>query len=92
MKIRLTEQAANDLKDIRAYYFQFSNQTGENIIDDINAALDFISENPNAGLNINAHGTQRVISHKYSFVIPYEIMGIHIDVLGFYRFQNRDYS
>ena len=92
MKLRLTDDAINDLSQIKTYYTRFEGSAETNVINDLNAAFDFILANPLAGLNINEFGTQRVISQKYNYVIVYDIIDSFIDVLGVYRYQNRDYS
>jgi plasmid stabilization system protein ParE len=92
MKLRLTDDAINDLNQIKTYYARFEGSAETNVINDLNMAFDFILTNPQAGLNINEFGTQRVISQKYSYVIVYDVIDSFIDVLGIYRHQNRDYS
>lgn len=92
MKLRLTEDAITDLKQIKVHYARFEGSAEANVINDLNATFDFMLANPQAGFNINDSGTQRVISQKYSYVIVYDVVGECIDVLGVYRYQNRDYA
>ncbi|MDB2437288.1 hypothetical protein N9W89_01115 [Hellea sp.] len=92
MKLRLTEEALLDLKSITNYFGAISTQTLSNIRVDIAQAFEFIRTHPKAGLNINAEGTQRVITRKYSFIIVYDTYPTELEIIGIYRYQNRDYS
>ncbi|NJM31004.1 MAG: type II toxin-antitoxin system RelE/ParE family toxin [Rhizobiales bacterium] len=89
MRISLTEEAANDLVELRAYLGPLSPEGLHNVVARIEAKIAGLTDQPNSGRPTPREGIREAIEEKYGFVIPYTIIGKTLYVLRVYRSTRR---
>jgi len=82
------KSAVTDLTSIETHYSKISQQTSDNVYQDILAAIEVLQTFPDAG-RLLEDGSRKFPSHKYRFNITYFHRRNIIEIIGIYRFQNR---
>ncbi|WP_430417728.1 type II toxin-antitoxin system RelE/ParE family toxin [Parasphingorhabdus sp.] len=88
--IKFRAKAERDLLAIISYFSDYSSQSVQNILDDIYRSIDQLTFFPNLGQPIEGQNYRRLVTLKYHFVICYEVTVESVNIVGIFRFQDRD--
>ena len=83
-------RAERDLLGIIEYYSEFSQDTAQNVLNDIYRAIDQLSFFPHSGREIDRRDYRRIVTHKYHFQIGYEVVADSVNIIGIFRYQDRE--
>lgn len=89
MKIVFRRKAAEDLRNIRAYYLAIDPGALINILDDIERSLRLIRDYPEAGPKVISRRFRKISTQRYGYTIAYHPSGDEIRVMGIFRYQDR---
>ena len=81
MKVRFTERAEEDIRDIGAYIRANSASGAENIRRSIVATIAFLEEFPNLGRTTSKENIQVIATRGYSFLIYYRQVRTSVVIL-----------
>ncbi len=82
-------EARFDLEQIKRYYDDISPQTSERVYEDIRDTLLRLKLFPSSGRRLEGRVERRIVTPKYRYVITYMFETDKIDVIGVFRFQDR---
>ncbi|WP_017931439.1 type II toxin-antitoxin system RelE/ParE family toxin [Robiginitomaculum antarcticum] len=91
MKIVYRRSALRDLQNIRNYYAAISLKTADNIRIDIYETIDVLKAFPDSGRPLY-DGSRLFPTQKYRFNITYVHKKDNMEIVGIFRFQNRNFS
>jgi plasmid stabilization system protein ParE len=87
--VRFLGQAARDLTEIRTYYEAYDPRTLDRVLDDIERTIDLLRLHPLAGQPVDGRAFRRIVTRRYAFKIAYDVVDNATEVIGLYRFQDR---
>lgn len=90
MKIAFRAEAAADLRSIIAYYEDVAPEALSNILSDIYRSIDQLSHFPRIGMQVPDSRFRRLVTLRYHFKVAYEIGEDAIQILGIFRYQDRE--
>lgn len=82
MKIRWTEQAAEDLKTAHEYLSDRSPNSADAVIERILAGIDFLEQYPHLGRAGRIDGTRELVVPRTPFIVGYRVRHDQIEILG----------
>jgi plasmid stabilization system protein ParE len=82
--------AKEDLLAIQAWYEEQAPGSVERILADIYRSIERIREHPQSAETVHGRSYRRVVTRKYHFKVVYLVKPNQIDILGIYRYQNRE--
>lgn len=89
-RIRFREEARNDLAAIQAFHDSVDPDIFTKLLTDINRSLDQLQRFPLSGMQVAGREFRRIVTRKYHFRIAYSVGEEWIDILGVFRFQDRE--
>ena len=88
--VRYLPTALDDLRAIADYYADIDRDVASRVRADIESAIELLRENPYSAQAVGGRGLRRKLTRRYRFKIAYRIRRDTIEVLGIYRYQNRN--
>jgi len=83
--------ANRDIYRIQQHYLSISSRSYETVRQDINSAIRILQTYPLAGAKIRPKGrVRRIVSSKYRYSITYLAADDKIEIIGIFRYQNRN--
>ena len=89
MRLEYLPQADADLETIIAHFSATTPELLANVLEDIEQALDRICEFPNAYPRQPGRPYRIHVTRKYRFRVVYLVFEDRVEVLGVFRFRNR---
>ena len=90
LDVTFRKRAKEDLLAIQAWFEQVAPASVERILADIYRSIDLVREHPERAQLVHRRNYRRIVTRKYSFKVAYMVKPDRIDVLGIYRYQNRE--
>ena len=84
------DRALEDIRAITEWYDPIDPGVTEKIRIDLQRSFRLLLDFPHAGAVVANRRIRRIVTRRYHFKIAYSLRGDHIEVLGIYRFQNRE--
>lgn len=88
--IKYRWSANQDLQGIKHYYDDISPAITDRIFYDITHAIEVLKTFPLAGRPIEGRNERRIVTSKYGYVISYIADGHSVEIVGVFRYQNRE--
>jgi plasmid stabilization system protein ParE len=82
-------KALEDIRAIVEWYDHIDPDLTEKIRIDLQRSFRLLLDFPHAGALVAKRRFRRIVTRRYHFKIAYSVRGDHIEVLGIYRFQDR---
>jgi plasmid stabilization system protein ParE len=83
-------EALEDIRAITEWYDGIDRDVTERIRIDLQRSFRLLLHFPQAGALVTKRKFRRIVTRRYHFKIAYLVRGEHIEVLGIYRFQDRE--
>ena len=83
-------KALEDIRAIAQWYDHIDPDVMERITIDLQRSFRILLDFPHAGSIVAKRKFRRIVTRRYHFKIAYSLRGDHIEVLGIYRFQDRE--
>lgn len=83
-------KALEDIHTIVEWYDHLDPDVTEKIRIDLQRSFRLLLEFPHAGVVVAKRGFRRIVTRRYHFKIAYAVRDDQIEVLGIYRFQDRE--
>jgi plasmid stabilization system protein ParE len=87
--VRFTARAEHDVRAIR-HYEDIAPGLSARIVADVRARIAGLRYYPKSGRRIEVADLHQVLSRRYRFKIAYRVTDEEIEIVGIFRFQNRD--
>jgi plasmid stabilization system protein ParE len=88
--VRFTARAERDMSSIVGYYENIAPDLSIRIVADIRDRIEGLRHFPKSGQRIGMADIHRVLSRRHRFKIAYRLTGEAIEIVGVFRFQDRD--
>jgi plasmid stabilization system protein ParE len=88
--VRFTARAERDMNSIISYYEDITPGLSTRMVADIRDRLERVRHFPRIGESLGWAGIHRVLSSRYRFKIAYRVTDEAIQVVGIFRYQNRE--
>lgn len=82
MKIRWTEQAANDLKSVHEYLDERNPRAADATVERIFSGIDVLEQFPQLGRIGRIKGTREFVVAKTPFIVMYRLYHEQVEILG----------
>ncbi len=89
MKVIFRRKAEDDLRGIMEWYEGIAPESVGNILGDIYRSIDQLIDFPRSGTKVPKQRFRRLVTRRYHFKIAYEINDDTVEIVGIFRFQNR---
>jgi plasmid stabilization system protein ParE len=90
MRLEFWPQADNDLNEIIGYFAAKAPGALAGIKADLEESFRLITEYPLIYPSVPGRPLRRHVSRKYRFKVTYRVYDDRIEIVGVFRFQNRD--
>jgi len=90
MRVRYRWSANRDLQKIKNYYDDISPKTVDRVFIDITEAIEVLKTFPLGGRALEGKAERRIVTSKYGYVISYLATDDEIEIIGVFRYQNRE--
>ena len=84
------DTARADLLSIADYYGTIDPEVADRILADIESTIAELEDFPHRGRRIAGRELHRILSRRYRFKIAYRVTEETIEIIGIFRFQNRE--
>jgi plasmid stabilization system protein ParE len=84
------KSALADLEALASHFDQIDRATMVRIVADIGRSIARLADFPRSGEAIPHAGLRRIVSHRYRFTISYFVAADRVEIVGVFRFQDRD--
>ena len=82
MKIRWTQQAAEDLKAAYEYLNERNPNAADSVVERILSSIDFLEHYPHLGRSGRIDGTRELVVTGTPFIVGYRLRHDQIEILG----------
>jgi addiction module RelE/StbE family toxin len=82
VKIRWTEQAANDLQSVHTYLNERNPAAADATVDRILSGIDILEQFPQLGRIGRIEGTKELVIGRTPFIVMYRLHREQVEVLG----------
>lgn len=83
-------EALEDIRAIADWHDDIDRTVTDRIRIDLQRTFRLLLDFPQAGAVVTGRRYRRIVTRRYHFKIAYFVRGDHIEVLGIYRFQDRE--
>jgi plasmid stabilization system protein ParE len=88
--VRYSTGARDDLRAIADYYGGIDPDVADRMLADIERAIGYLREFPHLAQAVHGRPLRGKLTRRYRFKVIYSINGDAIEIVGIFRFQNRD--
>ena len=88
--VRYSAKARNDLSAIADYYGAIDPDVADRMLADIERSIGFLREYPHLAEAVRGQPLRGKLTRRYRFRVIYRVKRDAIEIVGIFRFQNRE--
>ncbi len=82
MKLRYSPEALAELEAVLAYIAERSPRGAQNVSKRLKIIIDFIAQNPLAGVELKGRGLRRIAAMPYPYLVIYQVNDDEVVIAG----------